>query len=1676
MPDQSGYGEIDKTLNVDSRDNVTVSWYQFCNLQVDPTVYTTGQNPFLRMEEYNLSDRQIGQFWTRFEMSVERRVDGSHDFYRFMLTKCKMQLLAEGPAVVLGSGQVVVSMNVSLGVAHQKWLLWAIYMCENRIVYYNVSSSGEPSGDPVSVPFLVPHDIRFISTLALIYTKGWPNSQVSYYIDDLWVMAKNGTKALFHEDFSYGDVTEMLDRTDWQAAAGSYPEYHMFLTTAKNMGFSRSVLNIDPVKLSRYENAESQIEFKNGWYTPTVYTREDASPYKNHFSGYSQEMAGYVFQKYYQHYFTLLEIPVTGLYDLTFYPAFSVNRAVYIDGTNTTLNGNGLALVYLRTGIAPLYLRMYGDGANNVNAFRVHIAPHGFTVDKIRAFVPDHGRMTAVYYDADYSSRLREYGNPSFYEGATTATEKAAALMTTGSVGGPKVVLDAHDLLSYMLRDINTGFYNNGRAITPMYETAGSVIMSSDAVPDTIYKGEYEGSIAETFLEMNGYMTMDGNLPFYMTTHHDGSASIWPKGPEWVLDMPVNNAWYRADGNTVTFGPKDIPYEGLWSQGNSASSGPKDEMWASSYTYDMPISHSNYYYCLRVIHSAGQSEYGRGTSIYYDSLFPVNPWYPVPESPWQQSEYGPLLAPGATKLKLKMSFDSHLMIWLPGGGWMPILLGSLMETKVIVSNMLCDGNFVYNSTASMTNQTGYETDKYPLVSSVIIDAGTVEVTKPFWVTLDLSGYDELYYAFLNFLQYDMGVYLNWMGGWVRGFVNIEDIQIEKTFEVATDKGIAPEYEMALPMLDTGSLTDISFPRTILSKNLDEVYSKLEMTRAANKTWWGQIFGKYLDTAPYKDEVRAKIRNYARQNLVDLHADSSGEPFRETVLRTTWKSATVLMGETDFKGADNLVNDYVTRIYFEPTGGYSKYSVLPYYWQVFMPGGNCTSAASLNEMYKHWMPEVSVTLTRTAVGGEATEIGSMLYGDLSQYTPEWGVRVDYLESTGRRYLEYGTFKTSSSVRVSTPVSFQADAYGGGILSYGLSQKITRDHVFANCSITEAYVDYLVRANHMNMWGHTIVKKAVSYAALNYTMEDRLELLNSEGWVEECANGGFQKALDGSLLDTAIPGTSGQLTVGDTIACTLNPVGFAVGKMMAAQQSNNELIRLADQSTESGAARNLGTDTYDTQSRGGIHKDFYDTARLGNGKMDTFIQEWKVDYNGANWYWDPNKDLRDETGHKYATWVDSSGLDWPSTQRLFLGNQSLKVRPSLSESSDLDPDDPRFTVFVFVKTPGTVLRHQVMRGKSVTIGLDWANALKDYTQLYAVVKVDTSKELAHPVWINGTIARSQGDIVVDLCKLVNEKTGMPLWVSEGGEFVSPVITVWLYQKNPNDCIDIVEQVRNMVYADVFYVRAEMDNDYLDVYFNIQQQVQRNQLVTRQLLCVVGGVMIVSGVGAVWGADMITQSLTGRSMFDWGIQGIMRAIGVREDFVESFSLFHFVSDAGTDLMLMQLTCFAIGGATGMLKSGLRNLGVDISKGFVNNLGFGRSLAFALRLAGKRIEGASQSFLEGLLARGVARSAISATLRITVSCFFQSLMQLAFMTIDSQNRGTQPMFGLFGQFGKYLFFGLLAASAMSHKLLHMRFPDKLAILNSFQLFKTAGLAAKSMQFLMLAMSFSVVIALSVT
>ncbi len=1221
-------------------------------------------------------------------------------------------------------------------------------------------------------------------------------------------------------------------------------------------------------------------------------------------------------QKYYQHYFTVLDVPLTGYYTLTILNVSQNNKLLYVDGEALTLT-SGQTQVYLRTGLHSVYLRLYADGADNINAFRMKIdglsAEHDF-----KAYVPHHGRMTAVYYDSEHMGRLMDIDSPSYYTDPAAMLDKANVLMATTAIGGMKVVLDADDLLSYMLRDINSGgFDSGGHSFTPLYEAAGSVIMSSDAVPDTIYKGEYSNSIVERYLEMSGYFVTDGNVPFYMSTHKDGTSTVWPRGPAYVLDLgqTTDDAWFHADDAITKFGPKEVQYEGLFEE-TSAS----PELWADSYKYEFPTpgtAQFNGRQRVQLHSREGFSDYPFGLQIWKWTGGYQEDWMPLIGGAFTDTEvskrYRTVFAPGATKLEIQLT--------------VPL---TLEDVRITLGPLRIDGYYVWNSTPISTllgdDLTVFDTP-------MITETDSVKDV-PFTLEFDLSHFDVLYETFVERLEFEILVEKKDSGSIIydsRPF-SINKVSVSKEFMVRTNKGIDEGFAMTLPIIDTGQLIDMRLSRYILPSHDEQAANYIEesLDRAQQGPWYLQENQPLWD-----DTVKAEILDYTLQSATTVTLKTTPSLAKDVYASSM--TSQPMLGEVDFKDDQGeFVNPASWRVKFNPTfAAASRMTAVGFYWQVRpYKDSYYTNSRPSSLLFRHWMPQTTVTLQRTLLGSHATPTGSMIVGGLENYEPLWSIDTDYLRQNDRKFIEYGTWSAGPQSVFANPVSFQADSYGGGVITFGLSQMITQEHAWFNVSISEAYMDYLAKDYHMNLWGHTPLKNVVSAVNLDYSVEDRLELWNQEGYLDEA----YGMAMKAPRL-TAYGGGGAYYTPGTFSSYTA---------------PTNPYYSLASSAYDSSPFRPAGMDDATWE-------------RLGNGQLDSFIEKTAVDYDGADWY--------SEDQYRANTAPDEP--DWELvTDTIRMDTDTMLVRPSLSETSDWDSDDPTFDLFApgieWAKADGTILRHQLLRGHTISLDLNWSG-LASGTPVYVTVQVQLA---GVPYWVNRTMTSDDTSLTIDLKQLTNRlrnETAVPLWISDNRTLTTvPVVTMWVYRDNPTNITDIVSTVRNLLYADIFYLRMEYDDNYLSRYYAEQQRLGAEGRAMKKWLVIMGAAMVIVGAltipfggggMVVWGADMIISTHTGQSMFDWIAKGIMQGANFLtggsafdENYIGNFSIWQMTSNKGWNLILSE--AFA-----GLISFGIGKVSGRIAGSLAGSSRFGRLGEFANTLLKEGTEEAGEA--AGMLAR---------------------------------------------------------------------------------------------------------------
>ncbi len=399
--------------------------------------------------------------------------------------------------------------------------------------------------------------------------------------------------------------------------------------------------------------------------------------------------------------------------------------------------------------------------------------------------------------------------------------------------------------------------------------------------------------------------------------------------------------------------------------------------------------------------------------------------------------------------------------------------------------------------------------------------------------------------------------------------------------------------------------------------------------------------------------------------------------------------------------------------------------------------------------------------------------------------------------------------------------------------------------------------------------THVLLVVTSVQLDYTMEDRLELWNQEGWVDELYGSTLRG--DFGLGTLALFLFQGPMAV-NTIALGMSGVGADMADAMGGE-------------------------------------------RYGNGNLDSFIDKMDVDYDGADWY----------SSDQYPAVNDATGKAVkPLSQTIDLMDTTLLIRPSLSETSDWDTqENPRFDLIMpgihWATAPGSIARHQVVRGSNIHLDLDWTDLDPSVETIYINARLELKGRL---FWVNRTIPRTTTYLDFDLKELDNSD-GTPIWFSNMSKVTVPSVTLWAYKEDPAELTDIASMVSNLLFADIFHLRMEYDEGYIQEYYSHLRDQGFDANAMKKWMILLGVAMIVTapitgGSSAMWGMDMIVSTTTGKSMFNHIIHGAMRLANTlgepfgmtafEENYIGNFSMMNMVSQKGLNLIMGELLADAM------------------------------------------------------------------------------------------------------------------------------------------------------------------------
>ncbi|MFQ5832734.1 MAG: hypothetical protein ACE5H4_08535 [Candidatus Thorarchaeota archaeon] len=136
-------------------------------------------------------------------------------------------------------------------------------------------------------------------------------------------------------------------------------------------------------------------------------------------------------------------------------------------------------------------------------------------------------------------------------------------------------------------------------------------------------------------------------------------------------------------------------------------------------------------------------------------------------------------------------------------------------------------------------------------------------------------------------------------------------------------------------------------------------------------------------------------------------------------------------------------------------------------------------------------------------GSKREHGYEFFNFHSSLEPFEGIQassLDELRQKGRKFIDYAGFEGSAS-SMANPISLQADARGGGVVSYGLSSQITYDHIISNSSLSGLFMQVIASHNLMNLWGASPKKQSISDVRVGVERFDKIQVLAQEGWTQE-----------------------------------------------------------------------------------------------------------------------------------------------------------------------------------------------------------------------------------------------------------------------------------------------------------------------------------------------------------------------------------------------------------------------------------------------------------------------------------------------------------------------------------------------------------------------------------------------
>jgi hypothetical protein len=251
--------------------------------------------------------------------------------------------------------------------------------------------------------------------------------------------------------------------------------------------------------------------------------------------------------------------------------------------------------------------------------------------------------------------------------------------------------------------------------------------------------------------------------------------------------------------------------------------------------------------------------------------------------------------------------------------------------------------------------------------------------------------------------------------------------------------------------------------------------------------------------------------------------------------------------------------------------------------------------------------------------------------------------------------------------------------------------------------------------------------------------------------------------------------------------------------------------------------------------------------------------------------------------------------------------------------------------------------------------------------------------------------------------------------------------------------VDLVRNTLYANIFYIRAQMDNDYLGTYLQNMRIQERNQEAMRVGMFILGAAMVLTafipGVGpaiALWGADLMSSSYTGKSLFDHAAHGIangLNAVGLTnfsQDTIQSFQFWNMVSDRSLNFLLQEMVAMGITHGINSAASALRG-GSSAPEVGSNAKTVAEKIEKSWKLRRANRFGLAEMFIEASdwLRETTIGKAVSFATKVYMSCTLEVIFEFSFEAVMRFDENERPGFGS-GTARIYSFFAVMTAATL--------------------------------------------------